>query len=346
MKKPLVSICIPNYNNAKYLDACIRSALNQIYGNTEVVLVDDNSMDKSWNIVQKYSKKIKIYKNKSNMGQPKNTNKCVGLSRGKYIVILHSDDMLLPDFAAKLVPILERNPNVGMAAGERILTNEINKRITISPFYNTNCVIPGIKQAKVFMFTSFLPCQVLLRRDIFEKIGGVDERHVVNLDGLLWFRCALQGDVAYIQDSVSVYRVHHEQITAQYNRTINHMMEYYGTLTEMFKLGAKIPYLKRFFDDAVKRTAELTIRYCCDVIKDKNLDLAKRYLALATVFDPKIVEFEQYKRIKKYLDSTGNNRRKIRKTLIVANSSSQRDRGFSYDPPEGSIEIVGLTRKS
>ena len=337
MAKPLISICIPNYNNAKYLDACIQSALDQEYPNAEIIFVDDNSTDGSLKIAQKYSEKIKIYVNSTNIGQPKNTNKCVELSNGKYIAILHSDDQLLPGFASKLLPLLEQHPKVGMAVGERMVTNEIGTRTTIAPFYNTNCIIPGVKQAKVFMMTSFLPCQVLLRRDVFEKISGVDERYIVNLDGLLWFKCALQGDVSYIQESVSIYRIHQEQTTAQYNRTINHMLEYYGTLTEMFKLAKNIPYLKQFFNDAVKRTAELTVRYCHDVMKGKNYDLAKRYLALATVFDPKIVEYNQYKAIKKCLDSIDNDPYEVHKTLI--DTDKPRDRGFSYDPPEGSTII-------
>src|SRR4030042_4895495 len=113
MGKPLISICIPNYNNAKYLDVCIQSALNQIYSNKEIIFVDDCSSDESLNIAKKYSAKIKIHVNSSNIGQPKNTNKCVKLSKGKYLVILHSDDLLLPDFASKLEPLLEKNLNIG-----------------------------------------------------------------------------------------------------------------------------------------------------------------------------------------------------------------------------------------
>src|SRR3989338_5919369 len=334
---PLVSICIPNYNNARYLNACINSAINQTYGNVEIIFVDDNSSDTSLNIAKKYAGKIKILKNESNIGQPQNTNKCVGLSRGKYIVILHSDDMLLPDFAEKLVPLLEKNPSVGMAVGERILTDEKNKLRKIAPFYDGDYLIPGIKQAKVFMMASFLPCQVLLQRDIFLKIGGTDSRHIVNLDGLLWFKCSLEGDIAYTQEAVSIYRIHSKQTTAQYNRTINHMMENYITLTEMFRLGKKYAYLRKFFNEAVKRGAVIKLRYCTDVIRDKNYDLAKKYLALATVFDSKIIENHDYKVIEKCLRAPGIKRDQMIKKFI--SKDKLRDRGFSYSPPRGSVRI-------
>ncbi len=335
MDKPLISICIPNYNNAKYLDMCIKSALNQTYSNMELIFVDDCSTDDSLNIVDKYNDKIKIYVNNKNIGQPKNTNKCVKLSRGKYLVILHSDDAILPEFAEKLVPILEDYQNVGMAVGERIIIDEKNVQKRISPFYNTNCIIPGIKQAKVFMMTSFLPCQVLVRREIIDEIDGVDERHIVNLDGLFWFKIALVSDVAYIQDEVALYRIHGEQTTAIYNRTISHMMEYYSTLTEMFKLAKGKTYLEKHFNLAVKRVGELTLRYGLDVIEDKNHELARRYLALATVFDSEIINDEKYKTFKKCLDSLDPYKAYIK----LIREKKPKFRNFSYSPPEGSIKI-------
>lgn len=335
MELPLVSICIPNYNNGKYLEACIKSALAQSYPNTEVIFVDDRSTDDSLKIAEKYSGRIQVFVNPKNSGQPKNTNKCVELSKGKYVAILHSDDQLLPDFASKLAPLLERYPGAGLAVGERMLSNETDTLTTIAPFYNMNCVVPGIKQAKVFLMTSFLPCQVLMRRAAFEALGGVNERHIVNLDGLLWFKFSLAGDLAYIQDPVSIYRIHSGQTTAHYNRTINHMMEYYGTLSEMFKCSEHIPYLKGFFPHAVKRTAELTVRYCHDVVRERDFELAGRFLALAEVFDPAIVGNAQYIDIKAALASADPEKA----YAALADTTKPRDRGFSYAPPEGSTEI-------
>lgn len=337
MSHPLVSICIPNYNNARYLDACIQSALSQDYPNFEIIFVDDCSTDASLDVARKYSDKIIIHSNNHNLGQPKNTNRCIEYSNGSYIVILHSDDLLLPCFASKLVPLLEHNKNVCMGVGERILTNENDTQTHIAPFYDGNYIIPGIKQAKVFMFTSFLPCQVLFRKDNFIKSGGVNENHIVNLDGLLWFKLSLSGDVAYIQDHVCIYRVHGEQTTAKYNQTIDHMIEYYYTLKEMMRIGNKFPYLQQFYEDAVKHIAELTIRYCHDVMMNKDYDLARRYLFLAGAFDPNIISNSQYRLIDKCLLSKRREPYDVYRAFIQINKP--RDRGFSYKPPEGSIPI-------
>ena len=62
-KYPKISICIPNYNNSKYLKNCIQSAVDQNYPNKEIIFVDDNSTDNSLEIAEKYSDTIRIFKN-------------------------------------------------------------------------------------------------------------------------------------------------------------------------------------------------------------------------------------------------------------------------------------------
>lgn len=336
MAKPLVSICIPNYNNARYLDGCIQSALRQTYPHTEIVLTDDASTDESMDIAAQYREQLRVLRNATNLGQPKNTNACIAASRGEYVVVLHSDDALLPEFAERLVPHLERCSRVGMAVGERLETDESGVTREIAPFYKRDCIVPGERQAKVFMMTSFLPCQVLVRRSTLDAVGGVDERHIVNLDGLLWFKCALQGDVSYTQAPVCIYRRHGESTTATYNRTISHMMEYHTTLSAMFKLAATRPNLAKHIEASERRLGALTVRYCHDVIKEGNYALAKRYLALAPAFDAGITRSQEYRTLKYCVESEDIEPRELYFRLV--------DRGHavrttSYEPPEGSVPL-------
>jgi glycosyltransferase involved in cell wall biosynthesis len=287
-------------------------------------------------IAKKYCKYINIFENATNLGQPKNTNLAVDLANGEYIVILHSDDILLPNFCSTLVPLLTSNEKLVLAVGERQETDESGAVKEITPFYNIDCIIPGEKQAKVFMMMSFLPCQVLFKKSAFIESGLINERHIVNLDGLLWFQMTLLGDVIYTKQNVSIYRIHHESTTSAYNKTINHMMEYYSTLSEMFKLAKGKPYLEHYFELAEKRVAILTLRYCHDVIKNKNYKLARQYLRLAQVFDPEIVNDTIYQLLAQCLESTEKEPIDIYWSLI---SDQQMKRPNSYDPPEGFIPL-------
>ena len=63
------SVIVTNYNNAKYIDKCIKSLISQSYKNIEIIFVDDNSNDNSLTIVKKYKKKIKIIKKLKKIGK-------------------------------------------------------------------------------------------------------------------------------------------------------------------------------------------------------------------------------------------------------------------------------------
>ena len=117
----LISIIIPNYNNARYLEKTIDSAIlaSKKY-NVEIIFVDDCSSDESVSIAESYGKELAIYKNENNLGQEITTNLGLTYSKGKYAVILHSDDLLSQDFFSVLLPLMENNHNVVMAVGERV----------------------------------------------------------------------------------------------------------------------------------------------------------------------------------------------------------------------------------
>jgi teichuronic acid biosynthesis glycosyltransferase TuaG len=96
---PLVSVLIPSYNSALYLDESIESILNQTYANWELIITDDCSTDNSVEVAKKYSSKderIKVVENKKNRGISGNMNEGLKHCKGKYIGILDADDWSYP----------------------------------------------------------------------------------------------------------------------------------------------------------------------------------------------------------------------------------------------------------
>ena len=76
--KPLVSVCIPAYNNEEYIAQTINNILGQSYKNIELIIVDDNSMDNTLDVIKSFTdKRIKVYKNESNLGMAGNWNRCL-----------------------------------------------------------------------------------------------------------------------------------------------------------------------------------------------------------------------------------------------------------------------------
>lgn len=106
----LVSIVIPVYNAEKTLEKCLESVLMQKYQNTEIILIDDGSADRSAEICKLYQNKYEdkiIYVYKSNGGPSSARNKGIEISKGKYIAFIDSDDAVSPDMISTLVEAAE-----------------------------------------------------------------------------------------------------------------------------------------------------------------------------------------------------------------------------------------------
>ncbi len=111
LKYDLVTIIINNYNYERYLREAIDSALAQSYTNTQVIVVDDGSIDSSREIIASYSDRI-IPILKENGGQASAFNAGLTASQGKIIIYLDSDDVLLPHIVQKVVKAFQAHPEV------------------------------------------------------------------------------------------------------------------------------------------------------------------------------------------------------------------------------------------
>lgn len=116
-KLPLVSVYMPVFNAAAYLEEAVESVLSQTYTNIELIIVDDASRDNSAKIirqyVKKYPKKVKaIYLKKNvNMGGDAAGNLAFGQAQGVYVARMDADDVALPDRIEKQVAFLEKHPS-------------------------------------------------------------------------------------------------------------------------------------------------------------------------------------------------------------------------------------------
>ena len=124
----LVSILIPGYNREIIVNRAIDSAINQTYKNIEIVIVDNSSTDNTWEVIKKRSiedDRIKVFRNKTNLGPVGNWKQCIDKSSGIYRKFLWSDDEIAPSFVEKTVEILENNKDVGFVyTSVRVITDD------------------------------------------------------------------------------------------------------------------------------------------------------------------------------------------------------------------------------
>lgn len=116
--KPIISIIIPVYNRPKLVAECLDSVLAQTNPSWECIVVDDGSIDNTWEILKKYNSqdiRFKIFKRQT---KPKGANACrnIGIenSRGNFLMFLDSDDILLPNCLTMRLKVVKENPNFNM----------------------------------------------------------------------------------------------------------------------------------------------------------------------------------------------------------------------------------------
>lgn len=204
---PLVSICIPNYNNAPFIEEAISSALNQTYENIEVIVVDNCSTDNSWEIISsiKHSKLI-AFRNKENIGMVGNVKKVLSYAKGTCISFLCSDDYLKEYAIRENITLLQKYPQANFAFGN---VEYIGNRKGQSSFYYKSFLDEGewtkdsLKKAgnRAYLVGTVFKIKAL------QKLRGKVIEDLTFFDWFLWLRLGL-GAAAFNPNIIGAYRYH------------------------------------------------------------------------------------------------------------------------------------------
>jgi GT2 family glycosyltransferase len=109
MKRPSFSVCIPNYNYAKYIGETIQSVLDQTYDDYEIIVVDNASTDDSVKVVEAFgSEKIRLFRNRVNVGFAPNLQRATEQAQKDFLLLLSSDDLMYPEALESYAGALER----------------------------------------------------------------------------------------------------------------------------------------------------------------------------------------------------------------------------------------------
>lgn len=198
----LVSIIIPAYNAEKYLRETIDSALAQTYENTEIIVVDDGSTDRTPDILAEYGNKIRVVR-QTNKGTAAACNAGVAAARGAWVCFLDSDDIWLPNKVARQVEHCGANAishTDSVCFGDAIARE--TRRSSFEPPYSGQV----LKELLVVNFIT--KSTVMMRRDVFNRYGGFDESYVTCEDWQLWIKVCAEHNLGYLPEAVVRYRVH------------------------------------------------------------------------------------------------------------------------------------------
>lgn len=117
-EQPLVSVIIASYNHGPYIEASIRSVLEQAYARIELLVVDDGSMDDSVERIGRLQERYGFdFRVQANQGLARTLNEAIARARGSLIAPFGSDDIMLPERIATQVAYMQDKPEVGICAG-------------------------------------------------------------------------------------------------------------------------------------------------------------------------------------------------------------------------------------
>ena len=212
---PAVSVVIPAYNNVDYLGATIESVLGQDFSDFELVVADHSSIDGSQALLDRYADHPKIRvltPTPKGGGAPANWSRVASEARGRYLKLLCGDDLIDASALGKQVAAMESAPSVVAVACRRRLVDASGKEILSSRglgrlqgrVSGSDAVRASVR-AGTNLFGE--PGCVLMRREVFERVGGWDARFPYLIDQASYTRVMLEGDVVALPETLASFRV-------------------------------------------------------------------------------------------------------------------------------------------
>jgi glycosyltransferase involved in cell wall biosynthesis len=210
---PTVSVIIPTYNRANFIDKAIKSVLNQNYQDFEIIVVDDGSTDNTEETVKSFNNfKIRYICHTNNQGVSAARNNGIRASRGKYIALLDSDDEWLPEKLDKQIKVFKSEfPEVGVVYSNVLYIDESGKNM--NKLGNPKKIEGHIYEDLLggnYVGTS---STLLIKKECFNRVGSFDDLLDAENDWDMWIRIAKYYRFVLIKVPLVKYRFHSNRIS-------------------------------------------------------------------------------------------------------------------------------------
>ncbi|WP_106804772.1 glycosyltransferase family 2 protein [Pseudomonas sp. S5D5] len=219
----LVSILIPVYNRKNMILDTLSSARAQTYENIEIIVVDNASTDGTWEVISEIAgmdRRVKAFRNESNLGPVRNWLRCVEEATGTYAKILWSDDLIAPDYLESTLPFLD-DSDVGFVFtatrvfDENPLIGELYHSIGATGIYDSERFIEGDLRGEGYPVSP--GCALFRLQDLRSSlllhvpnsIGSDFSMHAIGNDLLLFLLVAHKyPKFAFVSRVLSFFRAH------------------------------------------------------------------------------------------------------------------------------------------
>lgn len=239
----LVSIIMPSYNTAPYIEETIQSVLNQTYTNWELIIVDDCSTDNTDEVLETIKDdRIRCFKNEKNSGAAVSRNKALREAKGQWIAYLDSDDLWMPEKLEKQIEFMEENGYAFSYTNYEEIDVNGNK---------TGVRITGPKKiTETGMFNYCWPGCLTVMYDA-EKVGLIQIEDIKkNNDYAMWLKACKKANCYLLDECLGQYRkgrvgsvsTHSIKTMIGWHYKLYHEAEDMGILSSLFNTGRNLVF--------------------------------------------------------------------------------------------------------
>lgn len=185
----MITVVVVSYNSRNYLQQCLASIQQENSYPYELIVVDNASQDGSADYVAEYFPWVRLVRSERNLGFSAGNNVAAQLAQGKYLMFLNPDTVVVPGTIDKLATILEQHPEVGIATAKILLLNQPEQINTCGNDVHLSGItlcrgagLPADAQAEMTKVSAVSGAAFLMRRELFEALGGFDEDFFMYLE--------------------------------------------------------------------------------------------------------------------------------------------------------------------
>src|SRR5262249_30835699 len=216
MDPGLVSVIVPAFNRQRFLNDAVHSALKQTYSRIEVIVVDDGSTDRTYEVARTLARtdgRVRVVRT-PNGGPASARNAGLHEATGEYFSFLDSDDVWTRQKIESHVRHLEQNRDVDLVFSDSATADE---RLDVQVVHETGT--PPVSFRELLTIRNwFATSACTVRRSLLERVGPFRTDISGTEDWELWIRCARAGTFAYVPGVVALYRRHGDQYHEDYAR--------------------------------------------------------------------------------------------------------------------------------
>ncbi|MEM7714852.1 MAG: glycosyltransferase [Cyanobacteria bacterium P01_A01_bin.68] len=306
--KPVVSIIINNYNYERFLPEAIDSAINQTYQNTEVIVVDDCSTDKSRDVIASYGDKVIPIYHKENGKQAVAFNSGFAISKGEIIIFLDADDYLHTNAVERVVSVWK--PNLAKVHYRLQVVDTHRKSLGFSYPQGGKPLSSGEVWRtilKVGAYQSVATSGNAINRKALEQVFPISDEYKLTADDYLSMLIPFYGEIVAINEPLAAYRIHTSNQWAlatvnaeRFHRFVRHDLQNHQLLIQKAnELGYELPedFEQRFIGRLWSRMASLRLDPQNHPIPDDN-SLELVYLGIRSLW-----KYSNYNLLKKLIFS-------------------------------------------